>query len=167
MRTKTTIGKITIDQIKLLATFLKSLQETTKTGCAMYMSQELKEANLPYYNNLGKILVDKGILSMTKDPKDLKRRIYHWQSTTDANIHMAKALIKECQRISKHNPSIIRYKKSTKTNIPVRTLPIRSVSVNTITLNDIRVISEQMITKLTTLGFTRESALSIVKDQII
>ena len=42
MRTLTTLGRVTDAQIKTIATFLKTLQETTKTGCAMYMSQEMK-----------------------------------------------------------------------------------------------------------------------------
>jgi hypothetical protein len=88
---------ITNDQIRALATFLKVIQDTTTGGCIVNMAKEAKEGGIPYSSNIGPIMVRKGILKREQDPDNGRQSVYHWISTTDANLHMAKAIIKEAR----------------------------------------------------------------------
>lgn len=84
--------KVNDNQTKLLATFLKLLQETCgKWGSSMCLTKELEDFKLPYPNMLGKILLDKGILVRRGSSK---YPTYYWETTADPSIHMAEAVLK-------------------------------------------------------------------------
>jgi hypothetical protein len=84
------------EKIKNLCIFLKLVWETTKNEYSIFgLSSQARDLNIAYYNNLPKVLKDKGIL----DAKEMQgtgtgRHVgYKWVSNTEPNIHMAKAIM--------------------------------------------------------------------------
>jgi len=82
---------------RLLATFLKSIKETTKgpNGCNMSIASEAKEAGIKYAPQLASVMIEKGIV----ERKEQYRRPpkYIWLTTTEPNLIMAKAILDECR----------------------------------------------------------------------
>jgi len=99
MRTKKSYKRINQEHYKMLATFLKTLQEVTKEGYVIALPQELNAANIPYHTAVAHMLVKKGILSVECLPKGQRR--YTWQTKTDANLIMATCLLNECIKEAK------------------------------------------------------------------
>jgi hypothetical protein len=147
------------EHVDSLCVFLKLLYEETKDKTKVLSLQKLSsEYKLPYARSISKVLVTKGILTVSVD-KEYNKRSYLWSTSTEPNRKMAEAIIIASRVQTTHYNQNTINKESSIKPIAIETKPVTLIDNVQTQINELK-------TKLISIGFTKEQAIEIIINQI-
>jgi hypothetical protein len=121
-------------RLKNLAAFCKDLRDylwikNKQDFVYLEMSKFASQYNMPYWTVIPKIMREKGIIQISKKLEN-GGYAYKWISTTEPNIHMATALLKEAKKSSQmYNSTYHKNKISIETEETIAYAPIKEKKI--------------------------------------